>query len=78
MSSTHIISLTVEGMVYTWGQGRKGQLGHGDLGNAVLKLSFNTRKRENSNVDSVLLYLPKYMFLINMVFNMKMTVLKGK
>ena len=31
MSSDHVIVVTVEQMVYTWGQGNKGQLGHGDL-----------------------------------------------
>ena len=30
MSSTHIVVLTAEGLVFTWGEGKKGQLGHGD------------------------------------------------
>ena len=30
LSSTHVIVLTAEGLVYTWGEGRKGQLGHGE------------------------------------------------
>ena len=34
VSGTHIVTLTVEGMVFTWGEGNKGQLGHGDLGKA--------------------------------------------
>ena len=32
VSGTHVITLTMEGLVFTWGEGRKGQLGHGDLG----------------------------------------------
>ncbi|XP_054713786.1 LOW QUALITY PROTEIN: serine/threonine-protein kinase Nek8-like [Uloborus diversus] len=31
LSSTHMIVLTSELLVYTWGDGRKGQLGHGKL-----------------------------------------------
>ncbi|GIY41712.1 hypothetical protein CDAR_428491 [Caerostris darwini] len=31
LSSTHMIVLTAELLVYTWGDGRKGQLGHGKL-----------------------------------------------
>lgn len=31
MGSDHVIVVTVERMVYTWGEGSKGQLGHGDL-----------------------------------------------
>ncbi|KAJ9591396.1 hypothetical protein L9F63_002002, partial [Diploptera punctata] len=30
VSNTHIIALTTEMLVYTWGEGKKGQLGHGD------------------------------------------------
>ena len=35
MSGTHVITLTMEGLVFTWGEGRKGQLGHGDLGKKI-------------------------------------------
>ena len=31
MSGSHIIALTSEQMVFTWGDGRRGQLGHGEL-----------------------------------------------
>ena len=31
VSSTHIVVLTAEGLVFTWGEGKKGQLGHGEL-----------------------------------------------
>ena len=33
VSSTHMVALTTEGLVFTWGEGRKGQLGHGELEN---------------------------------------------
>ncbi|XP_023340046.1 serine/threonine-protein kinase Nek8 [Eurytemora carolleeae] len=33
VSGTHVITLTMEGLVFTWGEGRKGQLGHGELEN---------------------------------------------
>ena len=32
VSDTHIVALTLEGLAYTWGEGKKGQLGHGELG----------------------------------------------
>ena len=35
MSGTHVNTLTMEGLVFTWGEGRKGQLGHGDLGKKI-------------------------------------------
>ena len=31
VSGTHIIALTSEHLVFTWGEGRKGQLGHGEI-----------------------------------------------
>ena len=31
VGSDHVIVVTVERMVYTWGEGSKGQLGHGSL-----------------------------------------------
>ena len=31
MGSSHIMVVTVERMVYSWGDGSKGQLGHGNL-----------------------------------------------
>ena len=31
VSTTHIVLLTAEGLVFTWGEGKKGQLGHGEL-----------------------------------------------
>jgi len=31
VGSDHIIVVTVERMVYSWGDGSKGQLGHGNL-----------------------------------------------
>ena len=31
VSNTHIVVLTAEGLVFTWGEGKKGQLGHGEL-----------------------------------------------
>ena len=31
MSNTHMVVLTAEGLVFTWGEGKKGQLGHGEL-----------------------------------------------
>ena len=31
VSSTHVVVLTAEGLVFTWGEGKKGQLGHGEL-----------------------------------------------
>ena len=33
VSGTHMIALTIEGLVFTWGEGKKGQLGHGELEN---------------------------------------------
>jgi alpha-tubulin suppressor-like RCC1 family protein len=32
VSCTHLLALTAEGLVFSWGEGRKGQLGHGQLG----------------------------------------------
>ena len=31
MGNDHVIVVTMERMVYTWGSGSKGQLGHGNL-----------------------------------------------
>ena len=31
VSNTHMVVLTAEGLVFTWGEGKKGQLGHGEL-----------------------------------------------
>ena len=31
MSTSHIVALTSELLVFTWGDGRRGQLGHGEL-----------------------------------------------
>jgi alpha-tubulin suppressor-like RCC1 family protein len=31
VSTSHIVALTSEMQVYTWGDGRRGQLGHGEL-----------------------------------------------
>lgn len=31
VSNTHIIALTSDLMVFTWGEGRRGQLGHGEV-----------------------------------------------
>ena len=31
VSNTHLVVLTAEGLVFTWGEGKKGQLGHGEL-----------------------------------------------
>ena len=59
MSGSHIIALTSEQMVFTWGDGRRGQLGHGELETwrstphcvEALKVSFFFRITiENHNV----------------------------
>ena len=31
VGTDHVIVVTIERMIYTWGDGSKGQLGHGDL-----------------------------------------------
>ena len=31
VSGTHMVALTTEGLVFTWGEGKKGQLGHGQV-----------------------------------------------
>ena len=31
VSTSHIVALTSELLVYSWGDGRRGQLGHGEL-----------------------------------------------
>ena len=31
VSTSHIVALTSELLVFTWGDGRRGQLGHGEL-----------------------------------------------
>ena len=31
VSNTHIIALTSDHLVFTWGEGRRGQLGHGEV-----------------------------------------------
>ena len=31
VSNTHIVALTSEMLVFTWGEGRRGQLGHGEV-----------------------------------------------
>merc|ERR1719336_3625503 len=33
VSGTHMVALTTEGLVFTWGEGKKGQLGHGQVEN---------------------------------------------
>ena len=38
VSDTHIVALTLEGLAYTWGEGKKGQLGHGELGQIFIKM----------------------------------------
>ena len=40
VSNTHIVVLTAEGLVFTWGEGKKGQLGHGQVDNLVVLLRF--------------------------------------
>lgn len=31
MSNTHIVALTSDMLVFSWGEGRRGQLGHGEV-----------------------------------------------
>jgi alpha-tubulin suppressor-like RCC1 family protein len=38
VSCTHLLALTAEGLVFSWGEGRKGQLGHGQLGDFAFSL----------------------------------------
>ena len=38
VSDTHIVALTLEGLAYTWGEGKKGQLGHGELGHVFFSI----------------------------------------
>ena len=41
VSNTHIVALTSDLMVFTWGEGRRGQLGHGEVKRCCILFHWN-------------------------------------